>query len=223
MDHSHPPARHDLLDLTRELAQPAQVTVLCGHLLARSISVWAEQHKIVVPDDGSRVSLAQESNGLAAEPVLVVDVAGTPNSTDAFAQLREGPAQPRVTAVHVGNDPDQQCRPIRGRPAVDDAPVVIREGERVTGALAKEHLEAWKTQRGRAVRAFMSDDVDFEEVTLGERLHGPDAVADFVERFTATFSSNDRCRRCAGPVAPSTADATTPMSEYRSRSISRHQ
>ncbi len=62
----------------------------------------------------------------------------------------------------------------------------------MTGSLAKEYLEAWNTHRGQAVRAFMADDVDFEEVTLGERLHGSDAVADFVERFTATFSSDYR-------------------------------
>ena len=57
-------------------------------------------------------------------------------------------------------------------------------------SLANRYLAAWSSHRGDAVAAFMSADVDFEEVTLGERLHGHLAVADFVERFTTTFSSD---------------------------------
>jgi steroid delta-isomerase-like uncharacterized protein len=60
------------------------------------------------------------------------------------------------------------------------------------GGLASRYLAAWNSHHGEAVAAFMTDDVDFEEVTLGERLRGRPAVADFVERFTNTFSSDYR-------------------------------
>ncbi len=60
----------------------------------------------------------------------------------------------------------------------------------MTAGLAEQYLEAWNTHRGDAVAGFMAPEVDFEEVTLGEHLHGAAAVADFVERFTATFSSD---------------------------------
>jgi steroid delta-isomerase-like uncharacterized protein len=56
--------------------------------------------------------------------------------------------------------------------------------------LAGRYLAAWSRHDASAVSAFVTDDVDFEEVTLGERLHGRPAVADFVDRFTATFSSD---------------------------------
>jgi len=57
-------------------------------------------------------------------------------------------------------------------------------------SLAGRYLAAWSCHDASAVAAFVTDDVDFEEVTLGERLHGRPAVADFVDRFTATFSSD---------------------------------
>ena len=56
--------------------------------------------------------------------------------------------------------------------------------------LASRYLAAWSRHDAQAVAAFVTDDVDFEEVTLSERLHGKAAVADFVDRFTNTFSSD---------------------------------
>src|SRR3954463_5296195 len=57
-------------------------------------------------------------------------------------------------------------------------------------SLVDRYLAAWSSHDGAAVAAFMADDVDFEDVPLGERLQGSSAVAQFVERFTATFSSD---------------------------------
>jgi steroid delta-isomerase-like uncharacterized protein len=64
------------------------------------------------------------------------------------------------------------------------------ETDTAGGGLAGRYLAAWSRHDALAVAAFMTDDVDFEDVTLGERLHGKSAVADFVERFTNTFSSD---------------------------------
>jgi steroid delta-isomerase-like uncharacterized protein len=57
-------------------------------------------------------------------------------------------------------------------------------------SLATQYLEAWNSRQGDAVALFMTDDVDFEDVTLGKRMHGRDAVKEFVERFSQTFSSD---------------------------------
>jgi steroid delta-isomerase-like uncharacterized protein len=62
----------------------------------------------------------------------------------------------------------------------------------MTDGLAQRYLEAWSAHDPSAVSAFMTDDVDFEDVTLGERLSGAEAVAAFVERFTDTFSTDYR-------------------------------
>lgn len=116
MDHSYPATSNDVIDLGGELAKPAKVDVVGRHQPARPNAVRAEQDRVVVADDGPRLPLAQEPNGLPAEPGLKVDVPGTPHRTNAFAKLRERPAQPGMTAMHVGHDPDQQPRPIRSLP-----------------------------------------------------------------------------------------------------------
>jgi steroid delta-isomerase-like uncharacterized protein len=62
----------------------------------------------------------------------------------------------------------------------------------VTERIAQRYLDAWNTHRAEEVGRFVTDDVDFEEVTLGEHLSGRKDVEAFVDRFTTTFSSNYR-------------------------------
>jgi steroid delta-isomerase-like uncharacterized protein len=52
------------------------------------------------------------------------------------------------------------------------------------------YLAAWNSHRGTEVAEFMTDDVDFEDVTMGEHLSGKQAVAEFAQAFDETFSSD---------------------------------
>jgi steroid delta-isomerase-like uncharacterized protein len=54
------------------------------------------------------------------------------------------------------------------------------------------YLAAWNSYDPTEVGRFMTDDVDFEDTTMGEQLQGRDQVEDFAARFTKTFSSDYR-------------------------------
>jgi steroid delta-isomerase-like uncharacterized protein len=58
--------------------------------------------------------------------------------------------------------------------------------------IARRYLDAWSSHDPAAIGAVMTDDVDFEEVTLGEQLHGRHEVEAFAKRFNDTFSSDYR-------------------------------
>jgi steroid delta-isomerase-like uncharacterized protein len=58
--------------------------------------------------------------------------------------------------------------------------------------IAQRYMDALNTHEATEVGKFMTDDVDFEDVTFGEQLSGRAAVEAFIDKFTATFSSNYR-------------------------------
>lgn len=62
----------------------------------------------------------------------------------------------------------------------------------MSNTLGARYLEAWNSHDPARVGDFMADDVDFEDVTLGEVLRGRKEVMDFVDRFSETFSTDYR-------------------------------
>jgi steroid delta-isomerase-like uncharacterized protein len=59
-------------------------------------------------------------------------------------------------------------------------------------SLGTRYLAAWDTHTPTAVGEFMDDDVDFEDLPSGQKLHGRKEVEQFVEQFDQTFSSDYR-------------------------------
>jgi len=57
-------------------------------------------------------------------------------------------------------------------------------------SFGSRYLDAWNSYDPAEVGRFMTDDVDFEDVTMGEQLHGRDQVEEFAARFSKTFSSD---------------------------------
>ena len=62
----------------------------------------------------------------------------------------------------------------------------------MSNTLGARYIDAWNSHDAARVGEFMADDVDFEDVTLGEVLSGQQAVMDFVDRFGETFSTDYR-------------------------------
>ena len=62
----------------------------------------------------------------------------------------------------------------------------------MSNTLGARYIDAWNSHDASLVGEFMADDVDFEDVTLGEVLSGQEAVMDFVDRFGETFSTDYR-------------------------------
>jgi steroid delta-isomerase-like uncharacterized protein len=56
----------------------------------------------------------------------------------------------------------------------------------------RAYNEAWGSHDPESVLGFMSDDVVYTDVTLGERLEGKSAVRDYVAGLEANFSSDYR-------------------------------
>jgi steroid delta-isomerase-like uncharacterized protein len=50
------------------------------------------------------------------------------------------------------------------------------------------YLDAWNTHDPAAVARYMADDAIYEDVALGRVLHGPSAIAGFVEEATRASS-----------------------------------
>ena len=59
-------------------------------------------------------------------------------------------------------------------------------------SLGMRYLAAWDTHIPSDVGAFMDDDVDFEDLPLGQKLHGRKEVEEFVALFDQTLSSDYR-------------------------------
>jgi steroid delta-isomerase-like uncharacterized protein len=58
--------------------------------------------------------------------------------------------------------------------------------------LASRYLAAWNTHDGAQVASFMTDDVDFEDVTMARSFHSPKEIEAFAVEFEETFSSDFR-------------------------------
>jgi steroid delta-isomerase-like uncharacterized protein len=58
--------------------------------------------------------------------------------------------------------------------------------------LGARYIAAWNTHDGAQVASFMTDDVDFEDVTMGASFHSPREVEAFAVEFGETFSSDYR-------------------------------
>jgi steroid delta-isomerase-like uncharacterized protein len=59
-------------------------------------------------------------------------------------------------------------------------------------SMGTRYLAAWDTHTAAAVGDFMDEDVDFEDLPLGQKLQGRKEVEQFVEQFDQTFSSDYR-------------------------------
>src|SRR5689334_13376829 len=54
----------------------------------------------------------------------------------------------------------------------------------------QRYIDAWNSHDGSAVGGFFADEGVYTEVTLEERLEGPDAVRDFVDDIVDSFSTD---------------------------------
>jgi ketosteroid isomerase-like protein len=54
----------------------------------------------------------------------------------------------------------------------------------------QRYVDAWNSHDGAAVGGFFADEGVYTEVTLVERLEGPDAVREFVDGIANSFSSD---------------------------------
>jgi steroid delta-isomerase-like uncharacterized protein len=69
----------------------------------------------------------------------------------------------------------------------------------------QEYLDAWTSHDAARVASFMTDDVVFTDMALGERHEGPAAVREFVDDMTRSFSTD--VRFTMGHVVVATEDA----------------
>jgi len=77
---------------------------------------------------------------------------------------------------------------------------------------AQQYLDAWNGRDVEAVLAFMSEDVVFTDVPLGEGVEGLAAVRDFVTRIMTAYSSDFR-RELGGMVVADDAAYAFEFSE----------
>ncbi|HWI00698.1 MAG TPA: nuclear transport factor 2 family protein [Propionibacteriaceae bacterium] len=54
----------------------------------------------------------------------------------------------------------------------------------------RRYIDAWNSRDGSAVGGFFADDGVYTEVTLEERLEGPDAIREFVDGIVDSFSTD---------------------------------
>lgn len=57
---------------------------------------------------------------------------------------------------------------------------------------ARKYLDAWETHDGSKVAEFVTDDVVYIDIGLGDRLDGADAVRDLIDEMATAFSTDFR-------------------------------